>query len=152
MWLMPFLHAAFCFGHGAFAVWSCGVLKSSCGVSLSVMGRLPPYREDGRPRCPIRRCAGNEDVAPPIFTFYFPLTLTGFDWNFVKTLQNSKNDCCVLHMHLTQHAPIIQVAKHTTEKVGLLTFRWLFMAPKIYLSMIFVVIVFEWIFWYNPRT
>jgi hypothetical protein len=37
MWLMPFLHAAFCFGHGAFAVWSCGVLKSSCGVSLSVM-------------------------------------------------------------------------------------------------------------------
>ena len=39
-WLMPFLHAAFCFGHGAFAVWSCGVLKSSCGVSLSVMGRF----------------------------------------------------------------------------------------------------------------
>ena len=39
-WLMPFLHAAFCFGHGAFAVWSCGVLKSSCGASLSVMGRF----------------------------------------------------------------------------------------------------------------
>ena len=37
---MPFLHAAFCFGHGAFAVWSCGVLKSSCGVSLSVIGRF----------------------------------------------------------------------------------------------------------------
>ena len=30
------------FGHGAFAVWSCGVLKSSCGVSLSVMGRKHP--------------------------------------------------------------------------------------------------------------
>jgi hypothetical protein len=42
MWLMPFLHAAFCFGHGAFAVWSCGVLKSSCGVSLSVMGHFRP--------------------------------------------------------------------------------------------------------------
>jgi hypothetical protein len=48
---MPFLHAAFCFGHGAFAVWSCGVLKSSWGV-------LPPYREGQRPRCPIRRCTG----------------------------------------------------------------------------------------------
>ena len=35
MWLMPFLHAAFCFGHGAFAVWS-------CGVSLSVMEHSRP--------------------------------------------------------------------------------------------------------------
>jgi hypothetical protein len=42
MVLMPFLHAAFCFGHAAFAVWSCGVLKSSCGVSLSVMEHSRP--------------------------------------------------------------------------------------------------------------
>jgi len=42
MWLMPFLHAAFCFGHGAFAVWSCGVLKSSCGVLPPPMGRKHP--------------------------------------------------------------------------------------------------------------
>ena len=83
MWLMPFLHAAFCFGHGAFAVWSCGVLKSSCGVSLSVMGRfaaVPGGRASSLPDSPLRG-----HVAPPIFTFYFPLTLTGFDWNFVET-------------------------------------------------------------------
>ena len=24
------------------------------------------HREGQRPRCPIRRCAGNEDVAPPV--------------------------------------------------------------------------------------
>jgi hypothetical protein len=42
MWLMPFLHAAFCFGHGAFAIWSCGVLKSSCGVLPPHMGRKHP--------------------------------------------------------------------------------------------------------------
>ena len=33
-----FLHAAFCFGHGAHAFWTWGVLISSWGVSLSVMG------------------------------------------------------------------------------------------------------------------
>ena len=57
MWLMPFLHAAFCFGHGAFAVWSCGVLKSSCGVSLSVMGRfaaVPGGRASSLPDSPLR--------------------------------------------------------------------------------------------------
>ena len=37
MWLMPFLHAAFCFGHGAFVKVTCSVFISPCGVSLSVM-------------------------------------------------------------------------------------------------------------------
>ena len=57
MVFMPFLHAAFCFGHGAFAVWSCGVLKSSCGVSLSVMGRfaaVPGGRASSLPDSPLR--------------------------------------------------------------------------------------------------
>ena len=35
-----FLHAAFCFGHGAFAKVTCGVFISPCGVSLSVMESL----------------------------------------------------------------------------------------------------------------
>ncbi|MBR6586224.1 MAG: hypothetical protein IKK82_02275, partial [Kiritimatiellae bacterium] len=52
-------HGAFCFGHAAHAFRTWGVLKSSWGV-------LPPYREGQRPRCPIRRRTGNEDVAPPV--------------------------------------------------------------------------------------
>ena len=49
---MPFGHGAFSFLHGAFWFWSWGV--------------LPPYWEGQRPRCPIRRHTGNEDVAPPV--------------------------------------------------------------------------------------
>ena len=54
------------FGHGAFAVWSCGVLKFSWGVLVLVMGCSAAAREGQRPRCPIRRHTGNEDVAPPV--------------------------------------------------------------------------------------
>ena len=60
MWLMPFLHAVFCFGHGAFAVWSCGVLKSSCGVLVLVMGRFEIFmrrfsiRHGALPLCRLR--------------------------------------------------------------------------------------------------
>ena len=46
------------------------------------MGRFASHREGQRPRCPIRRHTGNEDVAPPIslpLILYFPLTSTGFD-------------------------------------------------------------------------
>ena len=62
-----FLHAAFCFGHGAHGFWTWGVFISSWGV-------LPPDREGQRPRCPIRRHTGRGGVpaarfvvAPPIF-------------------------------------------------------------------------------------
>ena len=134
------------------SISSCGVLFWTWGVCCLVMRRfeifmrrfaaahgafpspswgvLPPYREEGRPRCPIRRCAGNADVAPPIFTFYFPLTLTGFDWNFVETasvacalgvtwelgftrkILKSSHNCRARRAHPTSHASSMQVAKH----------------------------------------
>ena len=49
---IPSGHGAFSFHHAAFWFWSWGV--------------LPPYWEGQRPRCPIRRHTGNEDVAPPV--------------------------------------------------------------------------------------
>ena len=52
------------------------------GGEASPLPDSPPYREGQRPRCPIRRHTGNEDVAPPIslpLILYFPLTSTGFD-------------------------------------------------------------------------
>ena len=70
MGLMPFGHAAFCFRHGAFAVWTWGVFISSWGVSLSVMGHIRSAATSGWAASPlpaIRRRMGNEDVAPPWF-------------------------------------------------------------------------------------
>ena len=66
MRLMAICHGAFCFGHAAHTVWTWGVLKSSWGVLVLVMGRFtavlggaasplpdsPPHWQ--RRRCPSR--------------------------------------------------------------------------------------------------
>ena len=68
MRFMSFRHGAFCFGHAAHAFWTWGVLNSSWGVLVLVMGRFaasPGGAESPLPA--IRRRTGNEDVAPRWF-------------------------------------------------------------------------------------
>ena len=70
-----FFMGRFGFGHGAFC-------RLTGRGSVPAARDSPLYREGQRPRCPIRRHTGNEDVAPPIslpLILYFPLTSTGFD-------------------------------------------------------------------------
>ena len=67
MRLMAICHGAFCFGHAAHTVWTWGVLKSSWGVLVLVMGRFTAVLGGAASSLPaIRRHTGNEDVAPPV--------------------------------------------------------------------------------------
>ena len=61
---MSFRHGAFCFGHAAHAFWTWGVLNSSWGVLVLVMGRFAASPGGAASPLPaIRRRTGNEDVA-----------------------------------------------------------------------------------------
>ena len=44
-----------------------GRFAAGPGGAASPLPDSSPHREGRRPRCPIRCCTGNEDVAPPIF-------------------------------------------------------------------------------------
>ena len=68
MKLMAICHGAFCFGHAAHTVWTWGVLKSSWGVLVLVMGRFTTVLGGAASSLSaIRRHTGNEDVAPPVW-------------------------------------------------------------------------------------
>ena len=67
-WLRGNRHGAFCFGHAAHAFRTWGVLKSSWGVLVLVMGRFAAVPGGAASPLPaIRRRTGNEDVDPPLW-------------------------------------------------------------------------------------
>ena len=78
---------------------------------------MPPYREGQRPRCPIRRRTGNEDVAPPVWLNFAQSSVKwGFALRVVKrrplfcdsVVKDQISDCrtCISASHF-------QSAKHT---------------------------------------
>ena len=78
--------------HGAFWFWSWGV--------------LPPYWEGQRPRCPIRRHTGNEDVAPPMRLNPVRISLQMVWLNPARSFESKFQETIVPRVSRVPHVPL----------------------------------------------
>ena len=112
MRLMAICHGAFCFGHAAHTVWTWGVLKSSWGVLVLVMGRFTAVLGGAASSLPaIRRHTGNEDVVPPVRLNSAQSSLQMVWLNFARSSQSRFQETIVSRV---PHVPLRhrQSAKH----------------------------------------
>ena len=79
------------------------------------------HREGQRPRCPIRRCTGNEDVAPPVWLNPARSSLQMVWLNPAQSSQSQFQETIVPRVIRVPHVPprYQQVAKHKASHCSL---------------------------------